>query len=191
MRIAVFSGSFNPIHNGHTQLANHLIINNIVDEVWLIVSPCNPLKDIASQLDEYIRLDMVIAAISGNNRIKASDIEFSMPIPSYTIDTLNHLSEMFHEHQFVLIIGSDNAIIFDQWKDYDELLKRYEVYVYPRKGYDFSTVKGKYPSMQVLNTPFFDVSSTQIRQMIQNKQNVSDLIHPDVYQYIKENNLYE
>jgi nicotinate-nucleotide adenylyltransferase len=191
MRIAVFSGSFNPIHNGHTQLANHLIINNIVDEVWLIVSPCNPLKDITNQLDEYIRLDMVIAAISGNNRIKASDIEFSMSIPSYTIDTLNHLSEMFHEHQFVLIIGSDNAIIFDQWKDYDELLKRYEVYVYPRKGYDFSTVKGKYPSMQVLNTPFFDVSSTQIRQMIQNKQDVSDLIHPDVYDYIKENNLYE
>ena len=190
MKIAVYSGSFNPIHIGHQKLAEYLIDSRLADEVWFVVSPCNPLKDTASQLDEYMRLDMVVAAISGNPHLKASDVEFTMPIPSYTIDTLNRLKQLYPEHDFVLLIGSDNALIFDQWKNYRELLETYPVYVYPRKGYDFSTVATEYPQMKLLDTRYYEVSSSQVRKMIQENEDVSACIQPTVLKYIRENKLY-
>ena len=190
MRIAIYSGSFNPIHIGHQKLAEYLIDKQLVDEVWFVVSPCNPLKDQASQMDEFIRLDMVVAAINGKSQLKASDVEFTMPLPSYTIDTLYQLTKQYPEHEFALMIGSDNAVIFDQWKNYREILETFPVYVYPRKGYDFLTVANIYPQMQLLDTPFYDISSTQIREMIQKGEDVSRWVSPGVLEYIRENGLY-
>ena len=113
MNITIYSGSFNPVHNGHLALANYILEQNISDEVWFVISPCNPLKNQNELIDEYLRLDMVILAIKNQAGLKASDVEFTMPIPSYSIDTLNTLSTDFPTHTFSLLIGSDNALVFD------------------------------------------------------------------------------
>lgn len=189
-RIGVYSGSFNPIHNGHEKLAGYLIDNQIVDEVWFVVSPCNPLKNKEDVLDEYIRLDMLMLAIRDQNSFKASDIEFTMPVPSYSIDTLHELTFLYPDFQFILIIGSDNALVFDQWKNYAQILNEYPVLVYPRREYDFEKVSTRYPQMQLLQTPYFDISSTQIRRFIAQKKDVSQWLHPSVLKFIQENNLY-
>ena len=190
-RIGIYSGSFNPIHIGHQKLANYLIENKIVDEVWLVVSPCNPLKHQSDLIDEYIRLDMLMMAIHDQPHIKVSDIEFTMPIPSYTIDTLHQLSSQYLDNQFYLIIGSDNAHVFDQWKNYQQLLEEYPVLVYPRTGFVFNEVANKYPQMQLLSSPIYDISSTEIREGIAKKKDVSQWLHPSVLQFIKENYLYQ
>lgn len=191
MNIAIYSGSFNPIHNGHLRLAGYLADNELADEVWFVVSPCNPLKEQPTLIDEYLRLDMVILSISGNEKFKASDVEFTMPIPSYTIDTLHRLSELFPEHRFSLVIGSDNALVFDQWKNPEQILNEYDVFVYPRKAYDFQLVAAKYPGMKLLNTPIYEISSTEIRQMIRENKATGSWLHPKVAAYIHENNLYK
>ena len=190
-RIGIYSGSFNPIHFGHTKLAEYLTDNKLVDEVWFLVSPCNPLKKQTELLDEYIRLDMLILAIAQQPIFKASDVEFCMPIPSYSIDTLEFLSNQFADCQFSLVIGSDNALVFDQWKEYTELLKNYPILVYPRTGSDFDLVADKYPEMKLLDSPLYDISSTQIRNSFAQKKDVSQWLHPSVYQFIIENNLYQ
>ena len=190
-RIGIYSGSFNPIHIGHQRLANYLIENKTVDEVWLVVSPCNPLKHQSELIDEFIRLELLILAIQDQHLIKVSDIEFTMPIPSYTIDTLHVLSAQYPENQFLLIIGSDNAHVFDQWKNYKQLLEEYPVLVYPRTGFDFEEISDRYPQMQILSSPLYDISSTQIRDAIAQKKDVSQWLHPSVLQFIKENHLYQ
>ena len=190
MKIALFFGSFNPVHLGHTNLGKYLTDNKLVDEVWFVVSPCNPLKNQNDLIDEYLRLDMLMLAIQGEPQFKASDIEFTMSVPSYTIETLKKLNVDFPEHQFVLMIGSDNALVFDQWKKYNELLENYEILVYPRKGYDFEEVAHIYPQMKQLNTPYFEISSTEIRSSISQKKDITAWLHPSVYQYIVENELY-
>jgi len=189
-RIGIYSGSFNPIHLGHQKLAEYLVDNELVDEVWFVVSPCNPLKKQEEVIDEYIRLEMLLMAIRNQPRFKASDIEFTMPVPSYSIDTLHELTSQYPDFQFTLIIGSDNALVFDQWKDYKLLLDEYPVLVYPRHGYEFETVAGLYPQMQLLQSPYFDISSTQIREYIVQKKDVSQWLHPSVCQFISDNNLY-
>jgi nicotinate-nucleotide adenylyltransferase len=191
MNITIYSGSFNPVHNGHLALANYILEQNISDEVWFVISPCNPLKNQNELIDEYLRLDMVILSIKNQAGLKASDVEFTMPIPSYSIDTLSKLSTDFPAHTFSLLIGSDNALVFDKWKDYSELLRKYKVYVYPRTGYDFSDVAHLYPQMKLLDTAVCDVSATEIRLALQQNNSVSELIHPDVLRYILENNLYQ
>ena len=189
-RIGIYSGSFNPIHVGHLKLAEYLVDNDLVDEVWFVVSPCNPLKKQEEVLDEYVRLEMLLLAIRNQPGFKASDIEFNMPVPSYSIDTLHELSSQYPDFQFYLIIGSDNALVFDQWKDYTQLLDEYPVLVYPRHGYVFDQVAGLYPKMQFLQSPYFDISSTLIREYIVQKKDVSQWLHPLVFQFISENNLY-
>lgn len=190
-KVAIYSGSFNPIHLGHTQLAQYLIDTKLVDEVWYVVSPCNPLKQSSILIDEYIRLDMLMLAIQNNPNIKVSDVEFSMQIPSYTIDTLNTLSEQFPNFSFSLVIGSDNALIFDQWKDYNKILANYTVLVYPRKGFEFQEVADIFPQMKLLSSPYYNVSSTEIRELIKAQKDVTSLLHPSVFQFIVENNLYK
>jgi len=189
-RIGIYSGSFNPIHIGHQKLGEYLIDNKLVDEVWFIVSPRNPLKEKEAIIDEYIRLDMMMLAIQQQKYLKVCDIEFTMPVPSYSIDTLHELTTFYPSFQFVLVIGSDNALVFNQWKDYKQILKEYPVLVYPRHEYDFALVEGIYPQMQLLQSPYFDISSTQIRDFIAQKKDVSQWLHPSVYQFIIENNLY-
>jgi nicotinate-nucleotide adenylyltransferase len=161
------------------------------DEVWYIVSPCNPLKNQTDLIDENIRLEMIVGAIQNEKYLKASDIEFTMTIPSYTIDTLNLLSESYSNHSFTLLIGSDNALVFDKWKNYIELLQNYKILVYPRTGYNFNTVSSIYPQMKLVDCPIYDISSTSIRQLIAQKKDVSNLVHPFVNQFIIENKLYQ
>lgn len=189
-KIGIYSGSFNPVHLGHLKLAEYIVENDIVDEVWFVVSPCNPLKNQSDLLDEYLRLEMLIFAIQSQSKFKASDVEFTMPIPSYSIDTLQLLSSQYPDYQFCLIIGSDNALVFDQWKNYNQLLTEYPILVYPRKGYDFNEVAEIYPQMQLLSTPHYDISSTQIRKFVAQKQDVSQWLHPVVNQFIIDNDLY-
>lgn len=189
-KVGIYSGSFNPVHLGHLKLAEYIVDNDIVDEVWFVVSPYNPLKNQSDLLDEYLRLEMLVFAIQSQPKFKASDVEFTMPIPSYSIDTLYLLSSQYPDYQFYLIIGSDNALVFDQWKNYKQLLAEFPLLVYPRKGYDFSEVAEIYPQMQLLNTPYYDISSTQIREFIAKKKDVSQWLHPIVNQFIIDNNLY-
>ena len=189
--IGLFFGSFNPIHLGHTNLAEYIFRFSGVDEIWFIVSPRNPLKEQSELIDENLRLKMLQLATGDKDYLVASDIEFDLPKPSYTIKTLKTLSEIFPEDDFILLIGSDNMQIFDQWKDYQTILDDYSVLVYPREGYPYDEYEEMYPEMQILEeAPFFDVSSTQIRELIKNNQDVSHWLHADVYQFIKENNLY-
>jgi len=190
MEVALFFGSFNPIHLGHTQLAEYLIDRKLFDEIWFVISPCNPLKNQAELLNEYVRLDMLVEAISGNKSFKACDIEFELPTPSYTIDTLHALTAKYSEKKFTLMIGSDNSLVFDQWKNPQQILAEYQVLVYPRHGYDFEEVTALYPQMQLLDTPYFDISSTQIREAIAQKKDVTKWLHPSVFQYIVDNSLY-
>lgn len=189
-RIGIYSGSFNPVHEGHLNIARFIIENKLVDGVWFLVSPRNPLKDTAELIDEHTRLEMLKLAIDGNPAMTASDFEFSMPVPSYSSDTLRQLSLQYPENQFSLIIGSDNALVFDQWKDYQYILDNYPVLVYPRMGYDFSRVASSFPAMHLLASPLFEVSSTQIRKLIETQKDAGQWLHPYVYQFIIRHNLY-
>lgn len=191
MQIALFFGSFNPFHLGHQKLGEWLVDNDLFDEIWFVVSPSNPLKDKNLLIDEYVRLEMLVGAIKDNPRLKASDVEFLMPIPSYTIHTLRKLSADFPEHDFSLVIGSDNALVFDQWKDYQTILEQYPIVVYPRKGYDIKQVASLYPQMKLVDTEIYDISSTQIRLAISQQKDITEWLHPFVYQFIMDNDLYQ
>lgn len=190
-RIGIYSGSFNPVHEGHLNIARFIIENKFVDEIWFLVSPRNPLKDTAELIDEHIRLQMLELAIDGNPAMTASDFEFGMPVPSYSSDTLRQLLLQYPANQFSLIIGSDNALVFDQWKDYQYILDNFPVLVYPRMGYDFSTVASSFPAMHLLTSPLFEVSSTQIRRLIETQKDAGQWLHPSVYQFIIKHNLYQ
>lgn len=190
-KIGLYFGSFNPVHLGHVNIAQYLIDNQYVDEVWFVVSPHNPLKEDTELVDENIRLKMVELAIQNHPQLKVSDLEFSLPKPSYTINSLHAFSEKYPENKFYLLIGSDNVLIFDQWKDYQKILEEYPVLVYPRKNFDVSHLLSKYPQMKFLSTPYYDISSSAIRQALKEQKDVGKWLHPAVYQFIIENKLYQ
>ena len=185
--VALYFGSFNPIHLGHQKLAEYLTDNDLVDEVWFVISPCNPLKKKSDLLDENLRLKMVEMSIKDKPRLKVCTIEFDMPIPSYTIDTLTVLSDRYPDHNFSLMIGSDNVFVFDKWKGFKDILSKYDVYVYPRLGYDFNDVNYLYPSMVLVDTPYYEISSTDIRT---NKVDNKFWLNPDVFDFINKNKIY-
>ncbi len=190
--IGLFFGSFNPIHLGHIYLAEYIFAFSGVDEIWFIVSPRNPLKEQSELIDEHLRLRMIELATEEKDYLQVSDIEFDMPKPSYTVNTLQTLAEKYPEDNFILLIGSDNMQIFDKWKDYQTILDEFSVLVYPRNGFEYEPFEEIYPDMQILEeAPFFEISSTEIRELIKNNQDASQWLHPDVYQFIKENNLYK
>ena len=190
MRIAIYPGSFNPIHRGHVQLAREVLHRQLADKLWMLVSPLNPLKMNSGLLDEQHRLAMTRLAVADEPGIIASDFEFSMPRPSYSIDTLQRLQTANPEVQFLLLIGSDNALVFDQWKDYRQILAQVEVLVYPRQGYPIDEALIKYPEMKGLTTPLYDISSTQLREMIKDGQSTAEWLPPLVEKYISENGFY-
>ena len=192
-KVGIFCGSFNPVHNGHVALADYIARNSDLDEVWLVVSPLNPLKrTIADTLaPNEQRLDMVRLALRSCERLFASDIEFSLPLPNYTINTLNALKSKYPETDFSLIIGADNLALFERWKDSDVIMSKFDMLVYPRPGVDLDSLMQKYPKVRVLeNAPLHDVSSTEIRRRISSGESVSGLVNPEVEKYIRDNNLY-
>lgn len=189
--IGLFFGSFNPIHLGHIQLADFIFKSTQLDELWYVVSPRNPLKEQKGLIDEFRRKEMIELAIADKDYLKVSDIEFEMPKPSYTIHTLHALTSNYPDYQFVLLIGSDNMHVFDKWKDYKTIIRKYPIIVYPRKNFDTIPFVKIYPTMQILNNaPFFEISSTEIRDKIKKGKDVSQWLHPAVNQFIKDNNLY-
>ena len=186
--IGIFGGSFNPVHIGHMMLASYLTQWGYVDEVWLTLSPLNPLKDAAELLPDIKRLAMLSIAAKGADAIDICDIELSMPKPSYTIDALRVLAERYPEYRFKLIIGSDNWQIFDRWRSAQQILDDFGVLVYLRPGYPVD--KRHIDGMEVVDAPMAHVSSTFIRQAIAKGRNMNYFLPAGVYKYILDNKLY-
>lgn len=181
MKIGIFSGSFNPIHLGHTRLAAFIRQQAGLDEVWLMVSPNNPLKAASELMDEKLRYHLAQLATAELEGIRPSDFELHLPRPSYTINTLEQLTAAYPQHQFSLIIGSDNMAIFHKWKDWQRILALYPIIVYPREGDDLAALKQKYPMMHVIdNAPLLNISATEIRAHLQDDTLLREWLHPDV-----------
>ena len=181
MKIGIFSGSFNPIHLGHTRLAAFIRQQAGLDEVWLMVSPNNPLKSASELMDEKLRYHLAQLATAELEGIRPSDFELHLPRPSYTINTLEQLTAAYPQHQFSLIIGSDNMAIFHKWKDWQRILALYPIIVYPREGDDLAALKQKYPMMHVIdNAPLLNISATEIRAHLQDDTLLREWLHPDV-----------
>ena len=190
MKIGLFFGSFNPVHVGHMVLANYMLEYTDLDKIWFIISPHNPLKKKNSLLDEKHRLQLVNLAIGDNTKIKASDIEFKLPQPSYTVVTLAYLKEKYPKHEFALIVGEDNLLNFNKWKNYEEILKHHQLYVYPRPHTEKSEFHN-HAQIKLVNAPLMEVSSTEIRKAIQEKKDVRYFMPNPVWEYIKEMHFYE
>jgi len=190
MKIGLFFGSFNPIHTGHMVLANYMLEFTDLEKIWFIVSPHNPLKQKSSLLHERYRLEMVTLAIGDNNKMKASDIEFKLPQPSYTINTLAHLQEKYPGNDFALIMGADNLENFHKWKNYEEILKQVELYVYPRPGASGGSLSS-HKKVKLVNAPLMEISSTEIRNAIKEKKDVRYFVPQATWEYIKEMHFYE
>jgi nicotinate-nucleotide adenylyltransferase len=190
VKTGLFFGSFNPIHIGHLMLANYMLEFTDLECVWFVVSPHNPLKKKAALLDERQRLYMVELAIGDNDKLKASDIEFKLTQPSYTINTLTHLHEKYPKREFALIMGSDNLQSFHKWKNYEEILKNHHIYVYPRPNYDGGELI-KHPHVILTQAPVIEISSTKIRSAIKEKKNMQYFVPAAVWQYVTEMNFYK
>lgn len=189
-KVGLFFGSFNPIHNGHLMLANYLAEYGGLDEIWFVVSPQNPFKDKKSLLADRHRLYMVEMAINGDERFQVCDIEFYMPQPSYTIDTLTRLQERHPNTDFYLICGMDNIESFKKWKNYEAILQYHHLMVYPRKGYNSNELV-EHPSVTVVEAPEIEVSSTFIRNAIGEGKDVRYFVPKEVYKYIIDMHFYE
>lgn len=190
MRIGLFFGSFNPIHVGHMVLANYMASFTDLDAVWFVVSPHNPLKEKATLLHQNQRLHMVNLAIGDNDKLKSSNIEFGLPQPSYTVNTLAYLKEKYPQHQFSLIMGEDNLQSFAKWKNHEYIINNYKLYVYPRPNCNSSEFK-THQNVIMTEAPLMDISSTMIRTAIKNKKDVSFFMPLAVWQYIDEMNFYK
>ena len=189
MKIGLFFGSFNPIHIGHLIIANTVAESTDVNQVWFVVSPHNPFKKSSSLLHEFDRLDMVRLAIADNANLNVTDIEFNLPRPSYTIDTLTYLQEKYPQHNFRLIIGEDNLPTFGKWKNYKQILEYYGLYVYPRPG----TVQSefiKHPNVKMIEAPMLDISATFIRNAIRSNRSIKYLVPDDVETMIRAKKFY-
>lgn len=185
----LFFGSFNPVHNGHLIIANYMLEQEGMDAIWFIVSPQNPLKESEELANEQQRLEMMKLAVASKPRFKVSDVEFSMAKPSYTFNTLELLSQSYPERSFFLIIGSDNLEEFHLWKNYEQILKKYQILVYPRKKV-INNPYAQAPNVKITKAPLIKVSSTQVRRFINGGSDVSNLIPARVQEFIYANGLY-
>ncbi len=189
MITGLFLGSFNPIHIGHLAIANYVLEYGAIEELWFVVSPQNPLKDETSLLADYHRLELVKRAIKNVPKMKASDVEFGLPKPSYTIDTLAYLSAKYPQREFVLLMGADNLQHLHKWKDYETLLEKYPLLVYPRPGCESSV---KYPEarVEIINAPLMEISASFIRKALKEGRDIRFFLHEQTFQYLDAMNFY-
>ena len=186
MKIGLYFGSFNPIHIGHLIIANHLANNTSLDQVWFVISPQNPLKVNSSLLNKYHRKYLIDIAIEGEKKLRTSTIEFSLPVPSYTIDTLSYLKEKYPDNKFSIIMGSDSLQNITKWKNYELLIRDYEILVYERSGFKS---ENNSENIKIIKAPLLDISSTRIREMIKKGESIKFLV-PDVVKEEIERNYY-
>lgn len=188
-KIGLFFGSFNPVHVGHLIIANHMATRTDLDKVWLVVSPHNPLKPKKSLARDYDRLHLARLGIGENPRIEASNVEFGLPQPSYTIDTLTFLQEKYPDRSFALIMGSDNLVSLRQWKNYEQILAGYDIYVYRRPGADPGEW-AEHPRVRICDAPLLDISATYVRECLREGHSVRYLVPEAVYEYLADSTLY-
>ena len=189
MKIGLFFGSFNPIHIGHKIIASYIVEFSDLEKVIFVISPQNPFKKKASLLDQHHRLMIVRREIENNTKLGVSDVEFNMEKPSYTIDTLVRLKEINPQNQYSIIMGADNFQTFHKWKNYEQILKNYAVYIYPRPKFEITR---KHKNIHIIkNVPEIEISSSFIRNSIKNKKDVSYLLPEKAWQYIDEMNFYK
>lgn len=189
MKIGLYFGSFNPVHVGHMIIANHMAQSTDLDKIWMVVSPHNPHKNKKSLAKNHDRLHLVILALNDNPKIEASDIEFNLPQPSYTIDTLTYLKEKYPHHEFCLIMGGDNLASLHQWKNYEMILENHDIYVYKRPTHDIPEL-AEHPRVFISAAPMLDISSSYIRKQIKDGKSIEYLVPDKVYQYLKDSRMY-
>ena len=191
MKVGLFFGSFNPIHIGHLVIADVMAHQTDLNRVWFVVSPLNPFKNSSSLLHEFDRLKMVELAIQDNYKFRACDVEFNMPRPSYTADTLAYITDKHPEYDFKLIIGEDNLLHFHKWKNHEVILEQNGLYVYPRPQVDRSKIKVEHDNIKYVDSPMLDISATFIRSSIRNEHSVQYLLPQPVEAYIKMKKFYQ
>jgi nicotinate-nucleotide adenylyltransferase len=189
MKIGLYFGSFNPVHIGHLVIVNHILNETALEKVWFIVSPQNPFKTNGSLLNEYDRLHLVRLATEDDSRIRVSDIEFHLPKPSYTIDTLTFLKEKYPDHEFSVIMGSDSFQNLDKWKNFKAIIENYTLYIYQRPGFPVENKIGA--TIEVLNAPFLEISATAIRELIKRGKSIRYMVPEKVREEIEQNRYYK
>lgn len=188
MKIALYFGSFNPVHVGHLIIANHVLNETDVERLWFVVSPHNPLKQENGLLNEYHRLHLVQTAIGDDLRMKASDIEFHLPRPSYTIDTLTYLKEKYPEHEFRIVMGSDSFSNIKKWKNYELLLRDYKILIYQRPGFIVQAPENA--DTLILQAPLLEISATRLREMVQKGKSIRYMVPDKVREEIEAGGYY-
>lgn len=191
MKVGLFFGSFNPIHIGHLIIANYIIENSDLTQIWFVVTPQNPFKNKSTLLKDHHRLEMVNLAIEKYPHFRSSSIEFTLPKPSYTIDTLVVLKEKYPSYDFVLLMGEDNLNSFHKWKNYEQILKYHSLFVYPRMNSIQKEQTLVHSNIHKISAPIIEISSTLIRSMIKEHKNVRPMLPPEVFNYIDGSNLYK
>lgn len=189
MKIGLYFGSFNPVHVGHLIIATHVINTTDLQQVWLVVSPHNPLKPSASLLNEYHRFHLVQSALEGESKIRASNIEFQLPKPSYTVDTLSYLKDKYPQHEFAIIMGSDSFCNLTKWKNYEIIVKNIPLYIYERQGFNISNELNA--NIHILKAPLLQISSTNIRDLIKQKKSIRYMVPDIVKEEIEQNGYYK
>jgi nicotinate-nucleotide adenylyltransferase len=192
MKIGLYFGSFNPIHIGHLVIANYMVEHSDLDQVWFVVTPHNPFKNKSSLLDNYQRLEMVYLATKDYTKLKPSDIEFNLPQPNFTVNTLVHLQEKYPDYGFSLIMGEDNLKSFHKWKNYELILENHHIYVYPRISDNATETQfSNHKKIHVIDAPIMELSSTYIRNSIKTGINIKPMLPEHVWQYLDEMNFYK
>lgn len=188
LKIGLYFGSFNPVHIGHMAIANYLVEYGEIDQLWFVVSPQNPHKKKDNLLNDIDRLEMMHLAIKNEHRFRVNDIEFRLPKPSFTIDTLTYLNEKFPSHRFSVIMGSDNLESLHRWKNHEQILENYEIIVYPRPGFISSGINHSH--IRVVDAPRMEISSTFIRNAIKSGKDLRHFLPPGLWDYIDKMGFY-
>lgn len=188
-KIGLFFGSFNPVHVGHMIIANFMVEHSDLEKIWMVVSPHNPHKEKKSLAKDHDRLHLVDIAIGDNTGIQASDIEFNLPKPSYTIDTLTYLKEKYPHHEFCLIMGGDNLGTFHKWKNYEKILENHNIFVYKRPGYELGDLQ-EHESVTILEAPLLSISASYIRKQINEGNSIQYLVPDVVWKYLAGSSMY-